>query len=182
MDIRTLTSLWAENESWLMPVISLIVSTIVSTAVGFIVTRYLKKHFDAKDEREAENRRKLAEADALRDQQIRRERQEDVINAITKALEPVEVKIDRIDTKLDENSEGTVTLLRDRMKDKKDQLVDRGWATSSDVASWNDLYQSYKKLGGNHFKEYVDQWKHEVESLPFEKVKLTRVKKAKKND
>lgn len=183
MDIITLTSLWSENLTWVVPLISLVVSTVVSTAVGLIVTRIIKKHFEKKDAEENEIRRKLAEADQLRDQQIRKERREDVENAITKALVPVQTKIDVIDEKLDENSDGTVTLLRDRMKDKKDRLVERGWATGSDVASWNDLYQSYRKLGGNHFKEYVDQWKHEVESLPFEKVKISRVsKKSKKND
>lgn len=168
---------------WIMPLISLAISTIVSTVVGLIVTRVIKKHFDKKDLKEDETRRKLIEADQIRDQQIRQERREDVEHAITKALAPVQTKIDLIGKKLDDNTDGTITLLRDRMKVKKDQLVDRGWATSSDVASWNDLYQSYKKLGGNHFKEYVDQWKHEVESLPFEKVKTSRgANKSKKND
>lgn len=28
------------------------------------------------------------------------------------------------------------------------------------------MYQDYKNLGGNHFKEFVDQWKAEMNALP----------------
>ena len=40
-----------------------------------------------------------------------------------------------------------------------------------DKASWMELYNTYGKLGGNHFKEYVDGWKDDVKNLPTEKKK-----------
>lgn len=74
--------------------------------------------------------------------------------------------MDRIENKLTSNSEGTVTLLRDRMKCLKDEYEERGYAKDGDKANWKELYDSYKNLGGNHFREYVDQWKLTIEKLP----------------
>lgn len=75
-------------------------------------------------------------------------------------------QMDRIENKLTSNSEGTVTLLRDRMKCLKDEYEERGYAKDGDKANWKELYDSYKNLGGNHFREYVDQWKVTIEKLP----------------
>lgn len=75
-------------------------------------------------------------------------------------------QMDRIENKLTSNSEGTVTLLRDRMKCLKDEYEERGYAKDGDKANWKELYDSYKNLGGNHFHEYVDQWKLTIEKLP----------------
>jgi hypothetical protein len=50
-------------------------------------------------------------------------------------------------------------LLRDRYREL-------GYASRNDKAAWNQLYNDYRDLGGNHFKEDVDQWKDEVNSLP----------------
>jgi len=43
-----------------------------------------------------------------------------------------------------------------------------------------ELYNTYKSLGGNHFKEYVNAWKQELEDLPLQKVSSTRGNKSKK--
>jgi hypothetical protein len=57
-------------------------------------------------------------------------------------------------------------MLRDRMKAILDECRAAGYATTSTVANWHELYNTYKTLGGNHFREYVDAWKQELESLP----------------
>lgn len=40
-----------------------------------------------------------------------------------------------------------------------------------------ELYTTYGRLGGNHFREYIDQWKEEVNDLPLEPKKKTSTKK-----
>lgn len=75
-------------------------------------------------------------------------------------------KLDAVSTQLDLNSQGTITLLRDRMKCSLNYCHQQGYKTTTDMANWMELYNSYKNLGGNHFREYVNQWKAEIESLP----------------
>ena len=55
------------------------------------------------------------------------------------------------------------------MKHTLDECKKVGYASTSEKANWNELYSSYKKLGGNHFREYVDEWKKEMNQLPHQK-------------
>ncbi len=77
-------------------------------------------------------------------------------------------KLDAVSAQLDLNSQGTITLLRDRMKCSLNYCHQQGYKTTTDMANWMELYNSYKNLGGNHFREYVDQWKAGMESLPIQ--------------
>jgi hypothetical protein len=52
------------------------------------------------------------------------------------------------------------------MKKSLDYCKRQGFAGASDRANWHELYNTYKKLGGNHFKEFVDAWKEEFDALP----------------
>ena len=78
------------------------------------------------------------------------------------------------------NTKGTVTMLRMDMKESLDALNDKGFASSSDVANWKELYKVYGELGGNHFAEYVDAWKKELEDLPPKKKSRRRLVEANK--
>ena len=89
------------------------------------------------------------------------------------------VTIDQIKAQTTLTSTGTLTLLRDRMKTSLNFCRKQKWACSSDKANWFELYNTYKTMGGNHFKEYVDQWKQEMESLPSEE-EYRKIKKDKK--
>ena len=88
---------------------------------------------------------------------------------ITNANAPILAEITAIRRDLSLNTKGTVTILRNDMKKSLDFCKDRGYATSSDKANWNELYTTYAELGGNHFREYVDVWKQEMDSLPIKK-------------
>jgi len=86
---------------------------------------------------------------------------------------PINEKLDNITTDivaikedLANNTKGTVTLLRNDMKKSLDYCKKQGYASSSDRANWHELYNTYGKLGGNHFKEFVDAWKEEFDELP----------------
>lgn len=97
---------------------------------------------------------------------IKEESEERIKEVIKVELEPVNQELQGIKKILDLDKEGTVTLLRDSMKDSLDRYRDQGYATISDKAKWIETYNSYMKLGGNHFREYVDQWKLALEHLP----------------
>lgn len=94
------------------------------------------------------------------------EEKEEVRGIIKEEIQPIINLLDTLNTKLEANSEGTVTLLRDRMKHSLDECKKAGYASTSEKANWNELYNSYKRLGGNHFREYVDEWKKEMNELP----------------
>ena len=56
----------------------------------------------------------------------------------------------------------------------KAALIDyrqQGYVSASDKANWTEMYNTYRDLGGNHFKEYVDAWKDEVDQLPRKEFK-----------
>lgn len=78
------------------------------------------------------------------------------------------------------NTKGTVTMLRMDMKETLDSLNEKGFASSSDVANWKELYKVYGELGGNHFAEYVDAWKKELEDLPPKKKTRKKLNENKK--
>lgn len=54
------------------------------------------------------------------------------------------------------------------MKNMRDKCKKQGYADVGDKATFIELYNHYAKMGGNHFIEYVDTWKTEVENLPLE--------------
>lgn len=78
------------------------------------------------------------------------------------------------------NTKGTVTLLRNDMKKSLDKCRDRGYATTNDKANWNELVSTYEELGGNHFREYVNAWKAEMDALPIKPKTKKRLVESKK--
>ena len=88
------------------------------------------------------------------------------IRPINAKLDNITKEIEVIKIDLANNTVGTVTILRDRMKAILDECREKGYASTSTKGNWHELYNTYKGLGGNHFKEYVDAWKEELEELP----------------
>lgn len=107
------------------------------------------------------------------------EKQDEIREVIREEILPMRITIDQIKAQTTLTSTGTLTLLRDRMKTSLNFCRKQKWACSSDKANWFELYNTYKTMGGNHFKEYVDQWKQEMESLPSEE-EYRKIKKDKK--
>lgn len=131
-------------------IISIIISTLSLLGLGFIMENFWRDRREKRQEKTEEAKKRA-----------KKERQDE----FREVLKPVEDSLSEISKKLDTDTTGTVTLLRDRMKATLDFCKSRGWASSSDKANWNELYNSYKQLGGNHFIEYVDQWKEEMRNL-----------------
>ena len=136
-------------------VAGLILNTSVTTVVAVLIKNWFKKREDEKAAQDQKTAAEKAELDRLREKENR--------EAHDKALAD---KLDPISQQMHLVVNGSVTVLRDRMKCSLDYCARQGYATTSDVANWNEMYDTYKKLGGNHFREYVNAWKDEMENLP----------------
>lgn len=124
--------------------------------------------------------------------QLRKQEYENLLrNIIREENKPINDKLVQMETTFDErlskletglnlNTEGTVTLLRNDMKKSLDKCREKGFATTTDHANWNELYATYAKLGGNHFQEYVNGWKDEMNGLPSKKKTRQRLNEVKK--
>lgn len=128
-----------------------IFSTIITVWVKISIEKRLKEQ---------------KELDDLRAEQDRAQRKEDILALIRTELDPLIIKLDTVSEIVSKNKEGTVTLLRESMKTSRDAFIERGYVSASELANWHQLNNTYKVLGGNHFKEYVDEWQQDVEALP----------------
>jgi len=147
-------------------IIALVVSVLTLCGFGVYMSLHTKKRFEKKEAARLE-------AERLRDEANNAALMKLIGAALDAKITPIANDVSTIKCNLSLNTEGTVTLLRNDMKKALDFYKDRGWASSNDKAAWMELYNTYGNLGGNHFKEYVDGWKHELKELPLEK-KRTR--------
>ena len=160
--------------------VSIIVSGVVSIAVLFGVGVYFAER--ARHKAGRKNKKEIAAEEAAERQQKEAEalKQQQYENALRLIIReenaPLKADVADIKSNLSHNTVGTVTLLRDRMKAILDECRDKGWASPSTKANWHELYKTYGELGGNHFKEYVDQWREALDALPIEPKKTTSTK------
>lgn len=146
----------------IISICALAVSVLTLCGFGVYMSLHTKKRFEKKE----------AEQAAIQ-AALKRQEQEELLRLINASLDtklaPIANDVTLIKSNLALNTEGTVTILRNDMKKSLDFYKDRGFASSNDKANWMELYTTYGKLGGNHFREYVDQWRKELESLPPKK-------------
>lgn len=136
-------------------IVSLIVSILSLLGFGTVMKTLITERHERKKQ-ETEEARALA----------KQEKQDEIREVIKEELKPVVKRLDILSEDLEKNTKGGVTLLRDAMKNSLDTCRHQHYTRASDRANFNELYKAYEELGGNHFKEYVDQWKIEMESFP----------------
>lgn len=155
----------------ILSICALVISVLTLCGFGVYMSLHTQKRFEKK---EAEKQRIEAAK-----QKANNEALMELINkALDSKITPIAADVASIKSNLSLNTEGTVTLLRNDMKKALDfYKEDKGYATTNDKAAWMELYNTYSKLGGNHFKEYVNGWKQEIQNLPPEpKKKKSRQK------
>jgi len=146
-----------------MPVWLTVFLALGGSALITLIVNTIWRHSAAKINRIKELEKK-AEDDARHEEE--RRRQEEWEQKVLDLIHPLSVKLDEIQEELKLNKSATTTSLRTDLMLLRDRYRDLGYASRNDKAAWNQLYNDYKELGGNHFKEYVDQWKEEVNNLP----------------
>lgn len=146
-------------------VISIITITIsILTLLGLGV---IMKNFwdDRNDEVKASKAAKREKAKKARQEEIREViRQE--IKPLQDAINDVDQKVGDVQKDVKKLRVSMVTIDRIVMKIALDGYERQGYTSSSDRAAWKELYDNYEGLGGNHFKEYVGEWKTHLEALP----------------
>lgn len=144
---------------------------VLSVGFGiFGISAYVTERMKHKAQiKNAEEDKRAEEEEQMTQAQLKntlKETLQEEVASFKKDIEVLHQNIKDIKDDLAANTEGTVTSLRDRMHCSYKYCEKQGYATPSDKANWNELYNTYRKLGGNHFKEYVDQWKNAMDSLP----------------
>lgn len=96
----------------------------------------------------------------------REEHVKEIRDLFKEEIQPISQQLQNIEESLEKNNEGTTTLLRETMCRTIKYYMRQGYVSDRELSNWHSIYKLYKDLGGNHFKEYVDGWKQELESLP----------------
>ena len=90
----------------------------------------------------------------------------DELQPLCKDVSDIRLDMSEVKKQLTLDKEATVVQLRTTMKSKRDEFCSQGYVESSDKSNWIELYNRYRDMGGNHFAEYVDGWKQDIENLP----------------
>ena len=159
---------------------SIILAGVISLAGLFGVTVYFSER--ARQKAGKKNRKELEKEEKNKLEALKLQEYENSLRVIIRE-ENASLKEDvsEIKENLQDNTKGTITLLRNDMKKSLDYCKRQGYASSSDKANWHELYNTYGKLGGNHFKEFVDAWKQELDELPTHPDEEAPKKKTRKN-
>lgn len=147
---------------WVIAVISIAGSALISGVVGYLVKRTLDKYFAKKDE-EAEKLQKLK---ALEKEKEDVKLEEMIDRIVGKHIEPVKKDVDQINTKLTKVADGTLDTLRDRILSSYYKCLEKGYRTQYDIDNVEHMYRDYLNLEGNTFvAECVGKFKN----IPTEK-------------
>lgn len=90
----------------------------------------------------------------------------DELRPVREDVSDIRLDISEVKKQLTLDKEATVVQLRTTMKSKRDEFCSQGYVESTDKSNWIELYNRYRDMGGNHFAEYVNGWKQDVENLP----------------
>lgn len=123
----------SEIITWLVPLISIIGSAVVSGVVGFLVKRYLSRYFEARDAKLA----KLAELEK-KDDQERLER------TIDKKLDPIANRIEALES-------GVLSTLRNDILTCYYKCLEKGYRNDWDYQNIHHLNEAYVDLNGNSY-------------------------------
>lgn len=152
---------------------------LVSSVVGPLVINYFNnRREEKKTQQEKEDQKKKEDQENRKDAEDKAWQQEirSTVNPIGHKVDKVDVAVDTmaarisaIEDMLEKNEDATILSLRVDMKSIRDRIIDRELTPDSgERITWAELYKTYYKHGGNHFKEAVDEWGKEMGFTPDE--------------
>lgn len=153
--------------SQIIALISCIVGVLSLIGVGYVIQHMWKIKIDQK---ESKDRKIRTQEQYEQDKHIEEIVNKSIVNAlapITTDIKSVRESLEKMQGALSENSEGTVTLLRDRMQCSLEYCKKKGYVTEDELFNWKQMFSRYTEMGGNFFHEKVGIWKKEMESLPI---------------
>ena len=145
-----------EIPGWVVTLISVGLSAVVSGVVGYLIKRSFDKYFQKKDREEADQKAQEAELRKFRDEQTRNQRREDLNEILSKRIDPINQKLDVL-------SNGTLSSLRNDILTCYYRCREKGYRGNWDYTNIHDLYDAYVDLDGNSF---VEDLMNRFDSLP----------------
>lgn len=159
-------------QEWSITLLSLAVSTIVTTIIGYLIKRSFDKYFNRKQTQDDERKKQLQEAgkvlDANRDRELReiiREEFKIQVAELNTTVEGINTEVKKLQESADLNANATKCLLRDRILQIYYQCVTKGYKTSKEDENINHFYEAYKSLNGN---SYVEECYEALKKLPIQ--------------
>lgn len=140
-------------------IISLVVSILTLCGFGYIAKNFWSDRREAKKNKTAEAKERM-----------KRENQQQIREVVEEVVAPIKEDLKEVKEDLKNDKTSTIVSLRATMKQLRDKYCAQGYVDTGDRATWRELYNDYVALGGNNFKEFVNGWKEDVESLPKEPV------------
>ncbi len=146
----------------IISILGIVLSTLSLLGLGIIMKNFWDdRHEEAKASKVAKR------------EKAKKARQDEIREVIRQEIKPLQDGINDVDQKVCDVQKDVkvlrismVTIDRIVMKIALDGYEKQGYTSSSDRAAWKELYDNYEDLGGNHFKEYVGEWKRRLEALP----------------
>lgn len=159
---------------WLTISLALGGSALITCLVNFIFNRTFYKKAQEKDKiTEQRVTREMQDRDELEILRRKRE-QEDLFKEIRTIIQPLDSKINQINSKLTATSAGTLATLRNDILTCYYRCSEKGYRNDYDYQNIHDLYEAYVALDGNSF---VADIMNRFDNLPIkEEVKKARKK------
>lgn len=154
----------------LIPILSLVVSTLVTTVIGILIKRSFDKFFNKKEQEEEEkknNEKKLKDFEVSKE---REERKKDMKEAIEEAVEPIKQDLYIL-------KKGTQAGLRHDLCLIADEWLIKGYCPRNVKVDFENLYNQYHQLGKNGV---MDNTYQSILALPESKPKTPRTKSSPK--
>ena len=164
---------------WVIAVISIAGSALISGVVGYLVKRTLDKYFKKKDKEQQDKEEKLKKAEELLEAE-KNLKLEAMMNKVVEAhTDPIDQKLDLMEDKLTKVANGTVDTLRDRILSCYYKCLEKGYYTQYDYENIHHMNTDYINLDGNTF---VAECIRKFDELPSEaewKLKQSKPRKKK---
>ncbi|MGE9896741.1 hypothetical protein ACQQ97_07640 [Anaerovoracaceae bacterium SGI.195] len=130
-----------------------LLTTIITLVIGFItIAGYIKKWLENFEKR----------IEAKYQARIDDESEHTALLELKERLEELMKRLDASNDHLRDNSDGTLALLRYRLKEETTLALERGYTTLGEYEVITEMYRAYKNLGGNHTVEHMFEDYHEL--------------------
>ena len=162
---------------WVVALLTLAGSAVISTAVGFLVKRSMSKYFDKRDAEEVEKKRQLAEAQKILDAEKEKKLEESINRVVQAHTDPIDAELTKITDKLSKVADGTLDTLRDRILSSYYKCLEKGYRTQYDIDNVKHMHTDYLNLDGNTF---VAECMEKFRNIPTEQEYKIAKKKSRK--
>lgn len=160
---------------WLQVVLALGGSAVISTVIGLLINRGVKKH-DDQVEKAKEDARLVQEANQ---REIEKQRQEVWMQEVRDLIAPIANDISDIKATQKNLCDGTQTTLRLRLREMYEEWIPKKYAPTYIKEDFARAYEDYHKLGANGVMTHCYE---EFMALPSTKPIKPRNKKKNKED